>query len=84
MTRDDSDEVLDRLQAESTARAEELRAIAEQLPATMSRRALLRAFVADVRDSPNKRAIVSRAASKIARAPVHAAKRTQLRLRARS
>lgn len=77
-------ERLDRLQAESRERSAELRSIADQLPVTMSRRALLRALVVDVRHSPNKRAIVGRAVSKIARAPLHLAKRIQLRLTARS
>jgi hypothetical protein len=72
---------LDELQAESNARREELRRIAADLPATMSRRALVRAIYVDFRHSPNKGAIVRRSASKVAHAPLHAAKRAQLRLR---
>ncbi len=74
---------LDRLEAESNARREELRAIAAQLPATISRRALLRSVAADLRHSPNKQAIARRATGKLLRAPLHAAKRAQLRLRAK-
>lgn len=72
---------LDELEAEANARRAELRAIAAQLPATISRRALLRAVVTDLRHSPNKGAIVKRAVSKVVRAPLHVAKRAQLRLR---
>lgn len=74
---------LDELEAESNARRDELRAIAAQLPATISRRALLRTVVDDIRRSPNKGEIVRRAVSRIGRAPLHAAKRLQIRLRAR-
>ena len=69
------------LEAESNARREELRRIAAELPATVSRRALVRAMVNDVRTSPNKGAIVRRSISKLLHAPLHAAKRVQLRLR---
>jgi hypothetical protein len=69
------------IEAESNARREELRRIAAELPATVSRRALMRAMVSDLRASPNKGAIVRRGTSKILRAPLHAAKRVQLRLR---
>ena len=69
------------IEAESNARREELRRIAAELPATVSRRALVRAMVNDVRTSPNKGAIVRRSISKLLHAPLHAAKRVQLRLR---
>ena len=69
------------IEAESNARREELRRIAAELPATVSRRALVRAIVTDLRASPNKGAIVRRGTSKILHAPLHAAKRVQLRLR---
>jgi len=69
------------IEAESNARREELRRIAAELPATVSRRALVRAIVSDFRDSPNKGAIVRRSFSKLLHAPLHAAKRVQLRLR---
>ena len=69
------------IEAESNVRREELRRIAAELPATVSRRALVRAMVADFRRSRNKRAIVRRGVSKVLHAPLHAAKRVQLRLR---
>ena len=72
---------LEQLEAESNARREELRQIAAELPATVSRRALMRAMVADFRSSPNKGAVARRGMSKVLRAPLHAAKRLQLRLR---
>ena len=78
------DDVLGQLaliEAESNARREELRRIAAELPATVSRRALVRSMVVDIRDSPNKGAIVRRSFSKLLHAPLHAAKRVQLRLR---
>lgn len=73
---------LDQLEAESNERRAELRRIAAELPATMSRRALVRSVVADARRSEHKGAIVRRALAKVARAPLHALKRLQLRLRA--
>jgi hypothetical protein len=86
MSQDPSDaDVLGQLaliEAESNVRREELQRIAAELPATVSRRALVRAMVADFRDSPNKGAIVRRGVSKVVHAPLHAAKRLQLRLRA--
>jgi hypothetical protein len=69
------------IEAESNARREELRRISAELPATVSRRALVRALVTDLRASPNKGAILRRGTSKILHAPLHAAKRVQLRLR---
>lgn len=69
------------IEAESNARREELRRIAAELPATVSRRALVRAMAADLRNSPNKGAIVRRGFAKLLHAPLHAAKRVQLRLR---
>jgi len=69
------------IEAESNARREELRRIAAELPATVSRRALVRAMVTDLRASPHKGAIVRRGTSKVLHAPLHAAKRVQLRLR---
>lgn len=45
----DIEEALDELQRESQARRAELQALAAQLPEVLSRRALLRAVVADAR-----------------------------------
>lgn len=60
---------LDRLQRQSEERRQELREIAAQLPATMSRRAITRSVAADLRRAPNKGDIVTRAVRKLARAP---------------
>lgn len=68
-------QLLDQLHAESVARRAELREIAEQLPATLSRRALLKSMLVDVRHAPRKGAIVKRAVRKMARAPRAAARR---------
>jgi hypothetical protein len=85
MSQDRSDaDVLGQLaliEAESNVRREELQRIATQLPATISRRALVRSMADDLRASPNKGAIVRRGVSKLLHAPLHAAKRVQLRLR---
>jgi hypothetical protein len=85
MSQDRSDaDVLGQLaliEAESNVRREELRRIATELPATISRRALVRSIADDLRASPNKGAIVRRSVSKLLHAPLHAAKRVQLRLR---
>ena len=84
MSRVDTDvlEELDELEAASNARRDELRRIAADLPAAISRRALFRSVVHDIRQSPNKAMIVRRAFTKVACAPLHAAKRLQLKLRA--
>jgi len=59
---------LDELQRESERRRAELREIAAQLPAAMSRRAILRSIVVDIRCAPNKGVIVKRAVRKLGRA----------------
>jgi hypothetical protein len=74
---------LDRLEAEAHARREELKQIAAQLPATISRRALVRAVIDDFRYSSQKAAIAKRGLYKVTRWPLNAAKRTQLKVRAR-
>lgn len=61
------EELLDDLQRESEQRRIELREIATQLPAAMSRRAILRSVAADVRRAPNKRDMVTRAVGKLGR-----------------
>ncbi len=84
MSEPDLQRVLERLselEAQSDARRRELRALAEQVPAAISRRALLRAAVADLRDAPNKGEIASRGARKLGRAPIAAARRVRDRLR---
>jgi hypothetical protein len=63
------EERLDELQRESELRRRELREIAAQLPAGLSRRALLRSMAADFWHAPGKLDVVSRAARKAGRAP---------------
>jgi hypothetical protein len=66
---------LARLEAESEARRNELRAIAAQLPAALSRRALLRSMATDLRTAPNKPEIAWRLVRKLVRAPRAAVRR---------
>jgi hypothetical protein len=66
---DDVRAALDRLQAESEARRAELREIAAQLPATVSRTALLRSMAVDLRHAPDKGMIARRGLRKIGRVP---------------
>ena len=63
------EERLDELQRESEQRRQELREIAAELPAALSRRQLLRAIVVDIRRAPARGSIASRAVTKAARAP---------------
>jgi hypothetical protein len=75
---------LDRLQRESQERRQELRRIAAQLPATMSRRAIIRSVAADLRGAPNKGDVVARAVRKLARAPRRAFRGMRHSLRRRA
>jgi hypothetical protein len=63
------EERLDELQRQSEERRWELREIAAQLPAGMSRRAILWSMAADFRHAPGKGDIVVRMWRKAARAP---------------
>ena len=60
---------LNDLQRESQARQAELRAIAAQLPATVSRTATLKAAIHDLRRAPDKGMIVTRGFRKVLRIP---------------
>jgi hypothetical protein len=60
---------LDALQRESEARRTELRAIAAELPAVLSRRALFTAAARDLRAAPDKGMILRRGLRKLGRAP---------------
>jgi hypothetical protein len=66
---------LDDLQRESQARQDELKAIAALLPATVSRKATLKAAVHDLRRAPNKGMIVTRGFRKLLRIPSGTARR---------
>jgi hypothetical protein len=74
------DEQLDELQRQSERRRQELQAIATQLPDAVSRRAVLRAMVADLRSAPGKADVLWRALLKIARVPLEAYRRIRSRL----
>lgn len=63
------DERLAALERASDERRAELRAVLDQLPHAVSRRALVVAAAKDVRSAPAKGQIVSRAAKKIGRIP---------------
>jgi hypothetical protein len=69
MTEQSVEERLDELQRQSEQRSRELREIAAQLPAAISRRALLKAVAADLRSAPGKADIVVRAWRKAVRTP---------------
>ncbi len=66
---------LDRLERESVQRQRELRELAGQLPAALSRRRLLIAAVGDIRRAPNKAELVQRGARKVGRAPASLVRR---------
>jgi hypothetical protein len=63
------EERLDELQRQSEQRRQELTEIAAQLPAAVSRRAILRSMAADFRHAPGKGDVFRRALLKAARAP---------------
>ena len=60
---------LDELQHESQARRAELRALAVDLPAATSRRAMVRAMVGSIVHAPDKPMIAKRAVLKVLRTP---------------
>ncbi len=69
------------LRGESLARRAEVRSLAEQFPAAMSRHALVTGMLRDVRHHPDKRGAVGRAVRKLGRAPRKAARLLRERLR---
>jgi ribosomal protein S12 len=76
----DIDERLTGLEAASDQRRAELRAVLDQLPAAVSRRALVVSAAKDLRHAPNKSSIVCRALRKLGRAPGSAVRRLRTRL----
>ena len=72
-------ERLDELQRESDERRAQLRALAAELPAATSRRALVRSMVAGIVDAPDKTLIAKRAALKVARTPSDLMRRVRAR-----
>lgn len=69
-----AESTIDELRRDAIARRAEVRALAEALPIAMSRHALVRAMLRDVRDHPDKRGVVARAVRKLGRAPRKAAR----------
>ena len=68
------------LEAASDHRRAELRAQLDDLPAALSRRALLSAAVTDLRAAPDKGAIIVRGFRKIGRIPGAVWRRARIRL----
>ncbi len=64
---DDIEQRLTALEAASDARRAELRSVLDDLPAALSRRALVRAAAVDLRHAPGKADVVRRGARKIVR-----------------
>lgn len=73
---DDLEARLDALEAESKARREELKALAEALPEATSRRAYLSAMVKGIAAAPDKPTVVRRVVTKVLRTPVDLLRRT--------
>ncbi|WP_395155934.1 hypothetical protein [Ilumatobacter sp.] len=66
---DPMEQQLDDLQQASRERQAELREIAAQLPAEMSRRNLVKQMAVSLRAAPDRGTVIKRTASKIGRAP---------------
>jgi len=60
---------IDQLRSEALERRAEVRAMAEALPTAMSRHALVRQMLHDVRHHPDKPGVLGRAVRKLGRAP---------------
>ncbi len=71
---------LDALERASDERRAELRAVLDDLPAALSRRALVTAAITDARAAPDKGAIVARGVRKLGRIPGAAWRRVRARI----
>ena len=69
VTARDVEAELDELHAESAERAAELRRIAANVPAVMSRRTVLVAMLGDLRRAPDRWTVLRRVVSKVGRLP---------------
>jgi hypothetical protein len=67
-----ADAAIDELRGEALARRAEVRAMAEALPAEVSRHALIRSTFRDALHHPDKRGVAMRAVRKLGRAPTKA------------
>ncbi len=65
---------LERLRHEALERRSEVRALAEAFPHAMSRHALVKSMLHDVRHHPDKRGVLTRGWRKLGRAPRKAAR----------
>ncbi len=72
------------LRSEALARRAEVRAMAEALPAALSRHALVMGMLRDVRHHPDKSGVARRAFRKLGRAPRKAVRLTRDALRRRT
>lgn len=79
MSGDEIERRLARLEADSDRRRSELSAVIDDLPAALSRRALVVEAVRDLRAAPNKSAIVFRGVRKIGRIPGAVVRRVRAR-----
>ncbi len=71
---------LDALERASDERRAELRSVLDDLPAALSRRALVSAAITDARAAPDKGAIVTRGLRKVGRMPAALWRRARARL----
>ena len=69
---DAAESIIDELREGALARRAEVRAMAEALPAEISRHALLGAILRDAIHHPDKPGVASRAVHKLGRAPIKA------------
>jgi hypothetical protein len=81
---EEADRHLTVLRAEALDRRAEVRALAEALPAAMSRHALVMGMLRDVRHHPDKAGVTRRAIRKLGRAPRKAARLVRDAVRRRS
>jgi hypothetical protein len=64
-----AEQVISQLRTEALQRRAEVRAMAEALPTAMSRHALVKGMLHDVRHHPDKSGVAGRALRKLGRAP---------------
>lgn len=69
-----AEQVIGELRADALQRRAEVRAMAEALPTAMSRHALVKGMLHDVRHHPDKGGVVRRGVRKLGRAPRKAAR----------
>jgi chromosome segregation ATPase len=66
---DEAERALSALKSEALARRTEVRALAEELPAAMSRRAVVSGLLRDLVHHPDKPGVIRRGLAKLGRAP---------------